>query len=122
MIQGKWNKNTRQSPAENWFSDSKDSNSVRLIHSSLRSIIISLGILSISTGLFCGCAQASEATIKDSHLGLKIALILRQTEWPDEAIVFFMVMLPVSELRGASPVGYWMQLDPLKLSVLSILG
>ena len=72
---GKCNKNTRQSPVENCFSDSKDSNSVKLIHSSLKSIIISLGILSISTSLFCGCAQPSKATIKAFDLGLKIALI-----------------------------------------------
>ncbi|KAH7435586.1 hypothetical protein KP509_06G070800 [Ceratopteris richardii] len=33
-----------------------------------------------------------------------------------------MATLPVLELRGAIPVGYWMQMDPIKLSILSVLG
>lgn len=115
--------NAKQSLVEREHcSVSKGSASLQLTCSLLRNFVIALGIFSFSTSLFCGCAQASEATIKASHLGLKVASVLRQTGWPDEAIVFFMAMLPVLELRGAIPVGYWMQLDPLKLSVLSILG
>lgn len=55
-------------------------------------------------------------------MGLKVATALRRIGWPDEAVVFAVATLPVLELRGAIPVGYWMQLDPLKLTVLSILG
>lgn len=86
-----------------------------------RIVIISLTISVILPGIFCGCAHASEA-LKASNLGLKVASFLRRTGWPDEAIVFLMATLPVLELRGAIPVGYWMQMDPIKLSVLSVLG
>lgn len=88
---------------------------------SLKTIITTLTIFVVLPGLFCGCAQASEA-IKASNLGLKVASFLRRSGWPDEAIVFVMAMLPVLELRGAIPVGYWMRMDPLKLSLLSVLG
>lgn len=101
--------------------DSKGPASLLLELPLVRTIIIVLAIFGILPGLLCGCAQASEA-IKASSLGLKVASFLRQTGWPDEAIVFFMAMLPVLELRGAIPVGYWMQLNPVKLSVLSVLG
>ncbi|KAI5065439.1 hypothetical protein GOP47_0020134 [Adiantum capillus-veneris] len=87
-----------------------------------RIVVFRLTVVVLLSGLlFCGCAQASEA-IKASSLGLKVASFLRQTGWPDEAIVFLMATLPVLELRGAIPVGYWMQMDPLKLSLLSVLG
>jgi uncharacterized membrane protein len=36
--------------------------------------------------------------------------------------VFTLATLPVLELRGAIPVGYWLQLNPATLTVLSILG
>lgn len=88
---------------------------------SQKAIITVLSVLVILHGLFCSCAQAAEA-IKASSLGLKVASFLRQTGWPDEAIVFLMAMLPVLELRGAIPVGYWMRMDPFKLSMLSVLG
>ncbi|MCO5569009.1 hypothetical protein L7F22_022715 [Adiantum nelumboides] len=85
-------------------------------------VIVSLTVFVLLCGLvFCGCAQASEA-VKASSLGLKVASFLRQTGWPDEAIVFLMATLPVLELRGAIPVGYWMHMDPFKVSVLSVLG
>lgn len=88
----------------------------------VKNLLTVLLTLVISQALSCGCAKAVEATIKASSLGLRFAAFLRGSGWSDEAIVFVMAMLPVLELRGAIPVGYWMHLDPFKLSVLSVLG
>ncbi|RRT38033.1 hypothetical protein B296_00038806 [Ensete ventricosum] len=70
----------------------------------------------------CSASLAADGSIRASSLGLKVATALRRIGWPDEVVVFAVATLPVLELRGAIPVGYWMQLDPLKLTVLSILG
>ncbi|XP_027362358.1 uncharacterized protein LOC113869975 [Abrus precatorius] len=67
-------------------------------------------------------ANASVDSIKASGFGLKIANSLRKLGWPDGVVVFTLATLPVLELRGAIPVGYWMQLNPVTLTVLSILG
>lgn len=69
-----------------------------------------------------GDANASVHSIRASAFGLKIATALRSSGWPDEAVVFALATLPVIELRGAIPVGYWMQLKPVLLTVLSVLG
>lgn len=69
-----------------------------------------------------GEANAALASIRASSSGLKIASALRRLGWPDEAVVFALATLPVLELRGAIPVGYWMQLNPVPLTVLSVLG
>lgn len=67
-------------------------------------------------------ANAAVDSLKASGFGLKIADALRKLNWPDEFVVFSLATLPVLELRGAIPVGYWMQLKPVTLTVLSILG
>lgn len=67
-------------------------------------------------------SHAADSPIKASGFGLKVATALRKFGWPDEAVVFTLGTLPVLELRGAIPVGYWMKLDPLRLTILSILG
>lgn len=67
-------------------------------------------------------ASAAADSIKASGFGLKIASALRGLGWPDEAVVFALATLPVLELRGAIPVGYWMQLKPVILTILSVLG
>lgn len=67
-------------------------------------------------------ASAASDSIKASGFGLKIANALRGSGWPDEAVVFALATLPLLELRGAIPVGYWMQLKPVVLTVLSVLG
>ncbi|XP_041013080.1 uncharacterized protein LOC121256367 [Juglans microcarpa x Juglans regia] len=69
-----------------------------------------------------GDANAASDSIRASSFGLKIASKLRSSGWPDEAVVFALATLPVLELRGAIPVGYWMQLKPVLLTFLSILG
>lgn len=61
-------------------------------------------------------------SIRASGFGLKVASKLRTSGWHDEWIVFALATLPVIELRGAIPVGYWMQLRPDVLTVLSVLG
>lgn len=61
-------------------------------------------------------------SIKASGFGLKIANSLRNLGLPDWVVVFTLATLPILELRGAIPVGYWLQLDPASLTVLSILG
>ncbi|KAI3729119.1 hypothetical protein L6452_17768 [Arctium lappa] len=67
-------------------------------------------------------AQAGVQSIKASGFGVKFANLLRGSGWPDEAVVFALATLPVIELRGAIPVGYWLQLKPVLLTVLSVLG
>ncbi|XP_031488419.1 uncharacterized protein LOC116256254 [Nymphaea colorata] len=69
-----------------------------------------------------GAAYAAADSIRASGFGLKIASFLRGSGWADEAIVFALSTLPVIELRGAIPVGYWMEMKPLQLTVLSVLG
>ncbi|KAL2519429.1 putative small multi-drug export [Abeliophyllum distichum] len=79
---------------------------------------------SVSLGLyaFSGDAKAATDSIRASGFGVKVANALRASGWPDEAVVFALATLPVIELRGAIPVGYWLQLKPVILTVLSILG
>ncbi|MCD7472162.1 hypothetical protein HAX54_013169 [Datura stramonium] len=79
---------------------------------------------SVSIGLFAvsGDAKAAADSIRASGFGVKVATALRSSGWPDEAIVFALATLPVIELRGAIPVGYWLQLKPTVLTVLSVLG
>ncbi|CAG7872892.1 unnamed protein product [Brassica rapa] len=69
-----------------------------------------------------GDAKAAADSIKSSSFGLRIAAALRRFGWPDEAVVFALATLPVIELRGAIPVGYWMQLKPMTLTFFSVLG
>ncbi|CAH8266539.1 unnamed protein product [Arabidopsis lyrata] len=69
-----------------------------------------------------GDAKAATDSIKSSSFGLKIASTLRRFGWPDEAVVFALATLPVIELRGAIPAGYWMQLKPIVLTFFSVLG
>lgn len=67
-------------------------------------------------------ATAASDSIRASSFGLKIASALRGSGWPDEAVVFALATFPILELRGAIPVGYWMQLKPILLTILAILG
>ncbi|ERN01290.1 uncharacterized protein LOC18429372 [Amborella trichopoda] len=78
--------------------------------------------LSLSLALAIGAAYASTDSIKASRFGLKIAEAMRKSGWADEAIVFALAILPVIELRGAIPVGYWMHLKPLHITLLSVIG
>ncbi|XP_071703386.1 uncharacterized protein [Rutidosis leptorrhynchoides] len=83
---------------------------------------------SVSVALYAFCpgdAKAQEVgvrSIKASKFGVKFANFLRGSGWPDEVVVFALAALPVIELRGAIPVGYWLQLKPLLLTTLSVLG
>ncbi|KAK6139283.1 hypothetical protein DH2020_026977 [Rehmannia glutinosa] len=77
--------------------------------------------------VFCGNVRAAaiggaDDSIRASGFGVKVANGLRASGWPDEAVVFALATLPVIELRGAIPVGYWLQLNPVMLTILSILG
>uniref|UniRef100_A0A0D9VX04 Small multi-drug export protein n=1 Tax=Leersia perrieri TaxID=77586 RepID=A0A0D9VX04_9ORYZ len=85
---------------------------------------VSLGVALGCAVLGCcgGAAVAAEDSIKASGFGLRVAASLRRLGLPDEAVVFTLATLPVVELRGAIPVGYWMRLDPIRLTVLSVLG
>lgn len=67
-------------------------------------------------------AAAAVDSIRASGFGVKIAKALRGLGWPDEAVVFALATLPVIELRGAIPVGYWMQLNPVLLTSLAVAG
>ncbi|KAJ0667172.1 putative small multi-drug export [Helianthus annuus] len=76
----------------------------------------------------CGDAKAQQAqaavvqSIKASSFGLKVANFLSGSGWPGEAVVFALATLPVIELRGAIPVGYWFKLNPIVLTALAVLG
>jgi len=83
---------------------------------------VSLAIFAFSKDSKAAAAATADSSIKASSFGLKIANALRSSGWPDEATVFALATLPVLELRGAIPVGYWMKLKPVALTVLSILG
>lgn len=78
--------------------------------------------LSLAWFAASGDAEAAVDSIRASNFGLKIASTLRSSGWPAEAVVFALATLPVIELRGAIPVGYWLQLKPVALTVLSVLG
>lgn len=78
--------------------------------------------LSLAWFAASGDAKAAVDSIRASNFGLKIARALHSSGWPAEAVVFALATLPVIELRGAIPVGYWMQLKPIALTVLSVLG
>lgn len=92
----------------------------------VKSLLWALFWASVSICLFAvsGDAKAAAAadSIKASGFGVKVASALRSLGWPDEIVVFALATLPVLELRGAIPVGYWLQLKPLPLTVLSVLG
>ncbi|XP_051122530.1 uncharacterized protein LOC127245589 [Andrographis paniculata] len=85
---------------------------------------------SVSVGIYAFSGNAAKAataiggadSIRASGYGIKVANALRASGWPDGAIVFALATLPVIELRGAIPVGYWLQLKPVWLTVLSVLG
>lgn len=80
---------------------------------------------SVSLAWFAASGDANAAaadSIRASSFGVKIANALRGLGWPDEAVVFALATLPVIELRGAIPVGYWLQLTPVMLTVLAVLG
>lgn len=90
----------------------------------LKTVFLVLLWASVSLALFAFSkdAKAAADSIKASSFGVKVAGALRSSGWPDEAIVFSLATLPVIELRGAIPVGYWMKLSPILLTILSILG
>lgn len=80
---------------------------------------------SLSLAWFAASGDANAAaadSIRASSFGLQIANALRSLGWPDGAVVFALATLPIIELRGAIPVGYWLQLKPTLLTVLSVLG
>ncbi|KAM7484324.1 hypothetical protein LguiA_000333 [Lonicera macranthoides] len=80
---------------------------------------------SLSVAFFAVSGDAKAAavdSIKASSFGLRVATALRTSGWPDEAVVFALATLPIIELRGAIPVGYWLQLNPTILTALSVLG
>ncbi|XP_072075113.1 uncharacterized protein [Arachis hypogaea] len=81
----------------------------------------SLAWFSFSKDANAAVAAASDS-IKASGFGLKVANWLRKLGLPDGVVVFTLATLPVLELRGAIPVGYWMNLSPFTLTLLSILG
>ncbi|KAH7675473.1 putative small multi-drug export protein [Dioscorea alata] len=73
--------------------------------------IVFTALLLVLCFFVSGISLAADDSIKASGLGLKVAEALRR-----------LAILPVLELRGAIPVGYWMHLNPLLLTILSILG
>ncbi|KAG6548645.1 hypothetical protein Mapa_009799 [Marchantia paleacea] len=64
----------------------------------------------------------SENSIAASSLGVKVATFLRSSGWPDELVVLTVAMLPVLELRGAIPISYWLNVDPIKGYIIAVVG
>jgi hypothetical protein len=88
-----------------------------------RVALLALGCCAAAAAVSCGAARAAaEDSIKASGFGLRVAESLRRLGWPDDAVVFALATLPVIELRGAIPVGYWLRLHPVRLTILSVLG
>ncbi|KZV54694.1 hypothetical protein F511_42570 [Dorcoceras hygrometricum] len=83
---------------------------------------LSVGLYAFSGNAKAAAASAPADSIRASGFGVKVANSLRALGLPDEAVVFALATLPVIELRGAIPVGYWLQLKPVILTVLSVLG
>lgn len=83
-----------------------------------------MAVVPLIFGAFFGTeiVTAAEHSIGTSSLGLKVATFLRGSGWSDESVVAFIASLPVLELRGAIPVGYWMRLPPLKTYILATAG
>ncbi|CAN6314853.1 unnamed protein product [Urochloa humidicola] len=78
-----------------------------------RAALVTLGCCAAAAVLGGGVARAAaEDSIRASGVGLRVAESLRRLGWPDDAVVFALATLPVIELRGAIPVGYWMRLHP----------
>ncbi|KAL2349318.1 hypothetical protein Fmac_003318 [Flemingia macrophylla] len=100
----------------------------RLLLSGDKPVKFALWVLlwaSLSLAWFAVSKDANAAavdSIKASGFGFNVANSLRKLGWPDWVVVFTLATLPVLELRGAIPVGYWMQLNPTTLTLLSILG
>ena len=85
-------------------------------------LISFLPFLALSLPALAQSSTSSATSVASSSLGRKVASALRSSSWPDEAIVVFISMLPVLELRGAIPVALWMGMPPAKAALLSILG
>lgn len=85
-------------------------------------LVVLWASVSLAWFAFSSDAKAAGDSIRASAFGLKIASSLRGLGLPDEAVVFSLATLPIIELRGAIPVGYWLQLNPLILTFLSIIG
>ncbi|KAL8533923.1 hypothetical protein ACS0TY_010086 [Phlomoides rotata] len=100
------------------FSDKKP---VKLLFWVLLWASLSLGLHALSGNAIAAAVDVT-GSIRTSSIGVKVANSLQALGWPDEAVVVALATLPVIELRGAIPVGYWLQLKPLKLTVLSIFG
>mmetsp|Transcript_57657 Transcript_57657/g.113542 ORF Transcript_57657/g.113542 Transcript_57657/m.113542 type:complete len:286 (+) Transcript_57657:28-885(+) len=67
-------------------------------------------------------AAAATSAGEKLHLGQKVAQAFRGKGLVDEAIVFVIAAMPVLELRGAVPVGLWMDMPVLKVFLLSVAG
>ncbi|KAJ9549101.1 hypothetical protein OSB04_021644 [Centaurea solstitialis] len=120
---------TKSSPTTSGFLENleKDESLLNLEESPVKFLFWVFVWASVSVALFAlspgdAKAQQAEASIKASGVGVKFANFLRGSGWPDEAVVFALATLPVIELRGAIPVGYWLQLKPVLITVLSVLG
>lgn len=69
-------------------------------------------------------AVAAKAVAAEEHLhiGQKVAKFFQASGLPDEAIVFIISAMPVVELRGAIPVGVWLDLPIAKVLPLCVAG
>ncbi|KAA8496710.1 hypothetical protein FVE85_0439 [Porphyridium purpureum] len=70
-------------------------------------------------------AAASESSAigrKTKHVGQKIAEVLADRGVPREMALLFLSSLPVIELRGGVPVGFWMGMHPGYVLLLCVLG
>ncbi|KAG6398832.1 hypothetical protein SASPL_140303 [Salvia splendens] len=83
---------------------------------------VSVGLYAFSGEAKAVVAAVASDSIRASGFGVRVVNSLRASGWPDEAVVIALATLPLIELRGAIPVGYWLQMKPVILTVLSVLG
>jgi len=88
-----------------------------------RTAIMVMGLLLTLPGLAADSTSTNTAPNEHMPIGHRIAKVLHQSGWPDEAIIVTISTLPIVELRGAIPVGHILMHDkesnmPMKQQLL----
>ena len=84
-------------------------------------LLVALSVIHTPTA-FAKAATKVVATPEHLHVGQKIANYFRSFGIPDVAILAIISAMPVVELRGAIPVGIWMDLPITTVLAASVLG
>mmetsp|Transcript_1605 Transcript_1605/g.3409 ORF Transcript_1605/g.3409 Transcript_1605/m.3409 type:complete len:330 (+) Transcript_1605:276-1265(+) len=74
------------------------------------------------TAASAAAAASSPSQHHHHHIGHRIARSLQSLGLPDMLVLAAISALPVVELRGGIPVGYWMGLHPLQVLAVCVVG